>query len=93
MEARQGHAKKLDLPKKIQTEIGTEKICAHCLEYWPMDEEFFYWQWGLSKISGEKYKQFGSVCKACYDIHYNRRQGRKPGTIRSSHEKAARSSP
>lgn len=85
--AEKGHAIKIDLPVKIFTEIGAEKLCRNCLEYWPMDEEFFYWQWMKSKKTGESYKQFGSVCKACYDIYYGRRKGRKQGTIRSYHEK------
>lgn len=87
MQAKQSQVKRLEVPKKIFTELGAEKFCKHCQEYWPMDEEFFYWQWTTSKKTGERYKQFGSVCKACYDVYYNRRSNRKVGKIRSFHEK------
>ena len=40
----------------INTELGTERRCTKCNEYWPEDSEFFY-------TSGGKIQQ---PCKACY---------------------------
>jgi hypothetical protein len=40
----------------ISTELGTERRCTKCNEYWPEDSEFFY-------TSGGKIQQ---PCKACY---------------------------
>ncbi len=46
----------------IETELGTEKECIHCGDYFPATKEFFY---------GTGYKKDGSPCleancKACY---------------------------
>ena len=30
------------MAKYIQTELGTEKQCIHCGEYYPATKEFFY---------------------------------------------------
>lgn len=40
----------------INTELGTERRCTKCNEYWPEDSEFFY-------SSNGKIQQ---PCKACY---------------------------
>lgn len=40
----------------IQTDLGTEVLCAKCNEYWPSDPEFFYFSGGKPH----------SWCKACY---------------------------
>lgn len=45
-------------PRIIQTELGTEKYCTRCDDYWPLDSEFFYWN--SSKNSYECW------CIACY---------------------------
>ena len=29
-------------PKFIETELGTEKLCIECQEYWPLDVEFWF---------------------------------------------------
>ena len=41
------------------TEIGTEKLCPKCNEYWPADKEFFY----SSKTTKDG---LFSWCKACH---------------------------
>lgn len=40
----------------IETELGTEIQCSRCMEFWPMDSEFFYFSRGKPQ----------SWCKACY---------------------------
>ncbi|PIL90751.1 hypothetical protein CA950_15390 [Acinetobacter pittii] len=59
------------LPKTIETELGTEKLCIHCQEYYPMDEEFFFRK-GHTKKDGAQ--AFCATCKACYDMRYKRRK-------------------
>ncbi|MDO7243103.1 hypothetical protein Q5M44_00965 [Acinetobacter pittii] len=59
------------LPKTIQTELGTEKLCIQCNEYFPLDEEFF-WRSGSKRKDGSSI--FCATCKACYDIRYKRRK-------------------
>lgn len=29
-------------PRYIFTELGKEKLCKHCQEYWPVDSEFWF---------------------------------------------------
>jgi hypothetical protein len=48
-----------------QTELGTERLCAGCLEWWPEDEDFWYYQRG--RILGR--------CRACWSER--RIEGRK----------------
>ena len=43
------------MANKKTTELGTEKRCCRCTEFFPMDDEFFY-----RRGSG-----FHSYCKAC----------------------------
>ncbi|BEH14293.1 hypothetical protein [Marinobacter shengliensis] len=43
-------------PKTITTELGTERRCTKCGDYWPDDAEFFYTRRGRSH----------QPCKACY---------------------------
>ena len=45
--------------KHIETELGTEKLCTRCGEYWPADEEFFY-------RAKEKKDGLNPWCKCCY---------------------------
>lgn len=37
------------LPRFIYTDLGKEKLCIECKSYFPLDEEFFYWQWHTNK--------------------------------------------
>lgn len=46
-------------PKYIYTELGKEKYCLKCEEYFPATKEFFF---GVRKDS----VQLESCCKACY---------------------------
>lgn len=41
-----------------QTELGIERFCTGCNEWWPEDSEFFYY------VSTRQ--AFGSRCKACH---------------------------
>lgn len=67
----------IPLPKKIQTELGTEKLCIECQDYYPLDDEFFWFQW--SNRNGKKVKQYSATCKACYDVRYRRRKYKQGG--------------
>ena len=40
----------------MQTELGIERLCAGCGEWWPEDDEFWYYQRG--RIIGR--------CRACW---------------------------
>lgn len=40
------------------TELGTERRCSICGDWWPLDEEFYYRQ-------RNGYGGFQSICKAC----------------------------
>ena len=73
-------------PRLIQTELGTEKLCLCCEDYYPMDDEFFYPK-RRKTASGVKY-EYEAVCKACYPTHYNKQtSGRYKA--KSKHEMAA----
>lgn len=41
--------------KLITTELGIERLCVLCCEYWPLDPEFFY----------KRGNGFHSYCKSC----------------------------
>lgn len=45
----------------IYTELGREKLCPLCGEYYPMDEEFFYKNGFRGGV-----QQWACRCKACY---------------------------
>lgn len=67
------------LPRCIVTELGTEKRCPRCNEYWPADTDFFYSQKG-------KKDGLHDWCKACYTAwrearyraHMKRRAAHEP---------------
>lgn len=42
--------------QRIETDAGTEVLCAKCREFWPEDPEFFFFAKGKPH----------SWCKACY---------------------------
>ena len=55
----------MKIPIYINTELGKEKRCGNCNEYFPFDEEFFY------KNGFKKHKQqWSSFCIACYIEKY-----------------------
>lgn len=46
--------------REIQTELGTERQCLRCGEYWPLDTEFFY----------RKGAGWQPCCKSCFLEQY-----------------------
>jgi len=60
-----------NLPRYRFTELGKEKLCLECEEYFPADTEFF-WATGRIKKNGEK--QIAAACKVCFDKRYKRRK-------------------
>ena len=63
-------------PTFIETELGKEKFCKHCQEYWPADSEFWYMIKDKLK-DGTVVHRPDSACKGCYDAVYrkNKRSG------------------
>ncbi len=61
---------RLNSGKAIITEIGREKRCAKCNEYWPADTQFYH-----SKPSGKDGLQ--DWCKACYGTWDRERREQK----------------
>lgn len=55
-------------PKTKTTELGTERLCTKCDEYWPDDAEFFYTKNGKTQ----------QPCKACY-VQLPSRAARRAG--------------
>ncbi|AGG91063.1 hypothetical protein B4R45_08100 [Acinetobacter baumannii] len=73
------------LPRFIYTDLGKEKLCIECKSYFPLDEEFFYWQWHTNKNG--RSKRFTATCKGCYDIRYRPwRLAKRKKAIKSSYE-------
>lgn len=74
-------------PKYVYSnDLGKQKLCIECQEYYPLDEEFFYFQWVTSK-KGIRSKCFTATCKGCYDIRYRPwRLELKRKPIKSNHE-------
>ncbi|HJV50104.1 MAG TPA: hypothetical protein VJ652_01505 [Noviherbaspirillum sp.] len=52
-----------DATRSIETEIGTEKRCVSCHEYWPADTEFFVQQ-------QKSRDRLSSRCIACIRAGY-----------------------
>lgn len=48
-------------PSLIQTDLGLEKYCKGCNEYYPADLEFFF----LAKINKDGSSRLETLCKAC----------------------------
>lgn len=57
-------------PVIVQTELGLEKQCIACKEFFPLDKEF-WWHNGHTKKNGEK--SWCAACKSCYNTYYKRR--------------------
>lgn len=72
-------------PKYIETELGREKLCIECQEYWPLDDEF-WWHRNVKLASGEKVKRYESACKCCYNVRYKPGKVKNKNRIRSMHE-------
>ena len=80
--------KKPNKPKFIETELGREKLCIQCDEYWPLDSEFWFTYSGKPKRDGTKSVGYEAACKSCYCIRYRpQRLQRSKNAIRSYHEK------
>lgn len=60
------------MKKYISTELGREKLCICCGEYWPLDGEFWKFQWRKRKTGNVQ--EWAAACNGCYDFHYNRRR-------------------
>ncbi|AOA57559.1 hypothetical protein BFG52_03790 [Acinetobacter larvae] len=75
------------LPKYIETELGTEKLCIHCNEYWPLDSEFYFTY--RNRHQPEKI-YYEAACKCCYDLRYrpNRNKNKGVNTVKSYHERS-----
>ena len=52
----------------METELGTERLCTWCGEWWPQDEEFWYFQKG-GAVMGR--------CKACWSDWKRQERRRK----------------
>lgn len=54
----------------IVTELGEERLCPVCLEFWPMDEEFWYF---LTERKGPRKgeRRVMGRCKACWSDRYH----------------------
>ena len=53
----------------IETDLGREKLCIHCNDYYPLDGQF----WVSKKVtlkSGIQTVRFYSACKGCYQERY-----------------------
>lgn len=53
----------------IQTELGAEKYCKGCDEYYPADREFFF---GTGSFKKDGSPCLETLCKACYKEKYKR---------------------
>lgn len=73
-------------PKYIETELGREKLCKHCQEYWPADSEFWFMVKNKLKDGTVVYRP-DSACKGCYDAVYRPKHTNGKYQKRSSYEK------
>lgn len=55
----------------IETEIGTERLCRGCGEFWPIDDDFWYFQdrGGRRVVMGR--------CRACWSERSRDAWGRR----------------
>lgn len=75
-------------PRYIFTDLGKEKLCKHCQEYWPVDSEFWFMVKAKLK-DGSVVHRPDSACKGCYDNTYRPDLSKGKYQKRSSHEKGA----
>ena len=76
-------------PKYIETELGIEKLCIDCEEYWPLDSEFWFSFKQKPRKDGTRSIGYESACKCCYDIRYRPLHNKGTNQIRSKHERNA----
>lgn len=55
-------------PRYIKTELGLEKYCKGCDEYYPATKEFFF---GTGRVKKDGSHCLETLCKACYKEKYN----------------------
>jgi hypothetical protein len=83
-------SKENTLPRFTETELGKEKLCIECQEYWPLDDEFWFTYKGKPKKDGTRGTYYEAACKCCWNTRYRPQlQGRKRLSIRSYHEMGA----
>jgi len=75
-------------PRYIETELGTERLCKHCQEYWPADSEFWYMIKDKLKDGTIVFRP-ESACKACYDTAYRPTKKKNAYNVKSKYEVAA----
>ena len=75
-------------PKYIETELGREKLCIECGEYWPLDDEFWFHR-NAKLLSGATSKRYEAACKCCYNIRYRPQRIKGTNHIKSGFEKRA----
>lgn len=71
----------------IETELGEEKLCSKCGDFWPMDSEFFFSRLRKPNRNGVQTRKYDAVCKACYELIYRKRTSSRVNNIRSKAEK------
>ena len=73
------------LPRYSVSELGKEKLCIHCGDYWPLTNEFWFFQKRTS-INGFVLRATGA-CKGCYIEKYKpERLKTNKQTIKSIYE-------
>jgi hypothetical protein len=73
-------------PKFIETELGREKFCKHCQEYWPADSDFWYMVKDTLK-DGTVVHRPDSACKGCYVAVYKAGRSKRKNNKKSFHER------
>ena len=63
----------MSAPPVAETELGVERQCNSCLEWWPLDAEFFYRQ-------PNGFLGFQGMCKACRGERRGRSGGSRQGS-------------
>lgn len=77
----------IDQKKKyIETELGREKLCIQCDEYWPLDDEF-WWHRNVKLVNGQYSKRYEAACKCCYNVRYKPGKTKNKNSIKSVYEK------
>ena len=71
----------------IKTELGEEKLCSKCGDFWPMDSEFFFLRLRKPYKDGIQSRKYDAVCKACYESIYRKKTSIRVNNIRSKAEK------
>ena len=73
------------LPRRLMSDLGEEKLCVHCGDYWPLTNEFWFFQKRTSK-NGPVLRATGA-CKGCYIEQYKpERLKANKQTIKSAYE-------